>query len=472
MIKKFIIPICFLTTINLNAREMWVIAYHPCYQWSDVSAQNVPWSHITHLSLGYLWPIKSGSTYTVTVLDGWGGTFQSWQDSAQNYITAGHNADKKVLCMLGGAGSNPDSIWNKATSTTNIDSFAANIKNVLEPLGFDGMDLDWEDNVELPKLVNLVQKLRAIWSDAVITIPTGPQGNDATGLAPAKNAVDAFMPMTYIDIAQWGGWLIPVPLTPLHSAGSNPYSVDYALNKWETAGVPDSMIMMGVGGFGSVWGDINDDGQAPIAPYSNVDLTGGAAGETYSIANDNVVTWSWVKQVTNAHPELVQAWDSIGKCSYWHTPTIDSQITVQVDGQPRKISLIFYETTTSMAEKKSYCSAHNMKGMMFWTLSEMIDGTSCPILETLVTIEEKSCLPAGRQILKISPNPFVWQTIIQTLDTRLQTIDKQIKIYDISGKLVEETENTVIGKNLKAGVYFVKFGNSESVKVIKLSLLQ
>ena len=39
---------------------MWVIVYHPMYQWDRVSADQVPWDHISHLSLGYLWPVESG----------------------------------------------------------------------------------------------------------------------------------------------------------------------------------------------------------------------------------------------------------------------------------------------------------------------------------------------------------------------------------------------------------------------------
>ncbi|MDD2890380.1 MAG: glycosyl hydrolase family 18 protein [bacterium] len=448
-----------VTTITDDsiAKDMWVIAYHPCYQWNDVPAQNVPWEHITHLSLGYLWPVKTGGVYTVAVLDGWSGDWNSWRNTAKSYVDTGHIENRKVLCMLGGAGSNPDSVWNKATSTANIDSFVANIKAILQPMGFDGLDLDWEDAVDYSKLVILAQKLRAAWPDAIITIPTGCQGQDAVDLAPAKNAVDVFMPMTYLDIAQWGGWLIPIPLTPLYSAGSNPYSIEYVLNRWTSAGVPDSMIMMGVGGFGSVWGDLSGNGRAPIAPYSNTDLNEGVEGETYSIANDNLVTWSWVKQVLTANPEMVEAWDDTGKCSYWHTPAVNDLVSVQIWGQPRNISLIFYETPRSIAEKKTYCLNNNMKGMMFWTLSQMMDGDSCPILETVIPVEETQFPKVSQfKLCQNYPNPVTAGTYVEYALPKNAMV--KIEIYDRTGRIIK----TLIANNQKSGNYRVFWNGQDN----------
>lgn len=75
--------------------------------------------------------------------------------------------------------------------------------------------------------------------------------------------------------------------------------------------------------------------------------------------------------------------------------------------------------------------------------------------------------------ISIYPNPFVKTTNIRLQDSRLP--DRQarfkinkIQIYDVSGKLVEETKDNTIGKNLKPGIYFVKVGNYNPVKIIKL----
>ena len=47
-------------------------------------------------------------------------------------------------------------------------------------------------------------------------------------------------------------------------------------------------------------------------------------------------------------------------------------------------------------------------------------------------------------------------------------LDVRIQVYDMMGRLVEETESGVIGKDLRAGVYFVKVKGYKPLKTIKL----
>jgi len=373
------------------ATQPWVVPYHPCYQWNEVAANQVPWNSITHLIVGYLLPEALSPTSHTVVPPSWYGA-QAWFDDAQQYVTAGHLAGRKVTCMLGGEGSNPGGIWNQATSEANVATFAANIVSVLQPRGFDGVDLDWEDGVDYAGLVRLAQRLRMAWPQAVITIPTGFTGEDADDLAPAAAAVDAFMPMTYIAIPQWGGWTLPSPLTPLHVVGANKNSIDWVRQAWATAGVPASKLVMGVGGFGLVWGDTNADGLAPITPYSS---SGSPSGESGGIASDNAVTQAWLTDTLAEHPgEFTEVWDAGQKMSYWHSGSVSQQVTVDElycvlwnnCAATAEVSLIFYETPRSMQAKRAYLDQHFMKGMMFWTLSQMRDGASYPILHALDVI--------------------------------------------------------------------------------------
>jgi GH18 family chitinase len=488
------ITIVLLTQINVVAApnsaksSIWVAPYHPCYQWDDVPAADVPWNKITHLILGYLGPEKSNAEWTLGLPGGWARGWDNWRTTAQGYVTAGHTAGRKVTCMLGGAGSNPDSIWNKATTAANIDKFASNIKAVLQPIGFDGVDLDWENEIDYPRLVALTQKIRTVWPEAIITIPTDFRGDDASKFAAAQNAVDAFMPMTYLDIPQWGGWRIPVPLTPLHGVdrpgyGTNPYSIDCVLDNWTSAGVPASKIVMGVGGFGSVWGDINHDNLAPITPYANTDIFGAADGETYSIASDNTVTWKWVKQVVTNNLKMIEAWDDTGKCSYWHSPATNDFFNTKVNSwdPPYNISLIFYETPRSISEKVSYINSKGMKGMMFWTLSQMMDGSSCPILETATSVEDtKASIITEYALYQNYPNPFNPSTVISYSLSKSNLVS--LKIYDLLGKeiktLINEQQNsgnysvTFNARNLSSGIYFYKLQAGSFNQTKKFILLK
>lgn len=368
--------------------ELWVAAYHPCYQWDALASDQVPWDRLTHLILGYLWPTQSAHGYTLGLPSGWSRGWETFSNDAKGYVRAGHEAGRKVTLMLGGSGSNEGRVWNRATAAAEVGGFAQSIVDLARPIGFDGVDLDWEDQVEHGNLVALARELRGRWPEAILTIPTSPMGDDAAKLQPAKEFVDAFMPMTYLSIPQWGGWLIPIPLTPLASAmrpglGANPYSVDVVRKHWNDAGVPASKLVMGVAGFGAVWSDTQSDGVAPIAPYTS-SLWGPADTEDGSSNSDNYVTWTWLHATLAANPRLEEGWDEIGQSSYWHAPAKNSLVSVAGDSGPRiNVGLIFYESPRSVQAKVAYCRQHGMRGMMFWTLSQMLDHGSSPVLEAI-----------------------------------------------------------------------------------------
>jgi len=361
-----------------------VLVNHPCYQWNDLPADSVPWDHITHLIIGYLWPKSSGSGYTLDVPPGVCGDLESVKSRAAAYVTAGHRAGKKVTMLLGGAGGNPGNVWNTATATGNVGTFAQNIVTMMKAWNIDGVDLDWEDDVEAPKLVALAKEMRTRWPEGFITIPTGPTGADAASLSGAKDAVDVFEPMTYMGIEQWGGWYLPVPLTPLFAFKSNPYSIDLVRKKWVDAGVPASKLVLGVAGYGAAWTDTNADNRGPIGPYANTDINGPAEGESRPSLQDNQVTQKWLSQTLSTHTNLVEGWDDVGKCSFWHAPAANQLVTVTGPGGGSvKLSAVFYESPRSIIEKKNYVQANGMKGFMFWTVAQLMNGQSSPVLEAL-----------------------------------------------------------------------------------------
>jgi hypothetical protein len=370
---------------------MWIAPNHPWYEWNALPAAQVPWQHLTHLGLGYLQPQLSSGKYIAGAPPGWGSDWTGFRDAAKGFADAAHAASRKAFMMLGAAQSNTGDyagVWNTATSSANIDAFADNIVSVSKEMSLDGVELDWEEDINYAQLVALAKKIRARWADGLIFIDVLPL-DDGTGiftaLAPAKDDVDAFMPMTFLPIPQWGGWVLPIPLSPLYGYPGNGYSVDDNLKKWTAAGVPASKVIMGVGGFGSVWGDSNSDRTAPIAPYITVTGTGGADSETGNLYDDRIVTQSWVKGVVNGNPgRMIEAWDDTGKCSYWHAPATNDLVPTTAQTTAIQASLIFYETPRSMTEKLNYARTQGMRGMNFWTLSQTMDGAASPILETIM----------------------------------------------------------------------------------------
>lgn len=92
---------------------------------------------------------------------------------------------------------------------------------------------------------------------------------------------------------------------------------------------------------------------------------------------------------------------------------------------------------------------------------------SCEIYTYGPGVEEKSNIKMQNAKLEAFPNPFIQFT-------RLAVKDKttKIQIYDISGKLVEETKDNIIGKKLKPGIYFVSVNKYKPIKAVKMSYLK
>ncbi|MBI4722921.1 MAG: T9SS type A sorting domain-containing protein [Candidatus Stahlbacteria bacterium] len=84
-----------------------------------------------------------------------------------------------------------------------------------------------------------------------------------------------------------------------------------------------------------------------------------------------------------------------------------------------------------------------------------------------VGIEESKELEMKSEKLKAFPNPFINGMKIR--DLKLGNI---IQVYDMTGRLVEETKENIIGKNLPPGFYFVKIKGYKPIKVIKLGCVK
>ena len=461
----------FTTEADDGGPLKWIVTDHPIYDWDEATPDEVPWDKITHLNLGQLWPVPSDSGYTLGIepdswwSDDWGG-WARWSVEARAYVDSGHAANRKVICMLGGAGSNPDGQWNTATSSENVVTFTGNIRKVLESIGFDGTDIDWEDDIDFPSFERLARTLDSIWPTGIITIPAGFIGNDAVDFVPCEPYVDAFMPMSYYPVPQWGGWTLPVPITPIYSVGANEYGIEDILGKWTSAGVPASKMIMGVGGFGSVWGDSNDDGLAPVRPNVN---DGYPNGESRPMGGDNVVTWTWVHTILEENPKTMsEAWDAVSECTYWHTKDSATQIPVIHPnwGTTMDISLLFYESARSMSNKVEYIEENKMKGVGYWTLVQLINDDESPVLDvasclridttTNATENPEEPIKSNHYCANIYVNSREGKIFVNNMDPNVVS---KIALYDVSGRILLQqnllNQNNIIQMPENKGVYIV-----------------
>ncbi len=82
-------------------------------------------------------------------------------------------------------------------------------------------------------------------------------------------------------------------------------------------------------------------------------------------------------------------------------------------------------------------------------------------------VEESEKYKVKSVKLEVCPNPFTAGVRVKGLGVS-EGQKVNLKVYDMMGRLVEETKENIIGKNLQAGIYFVKTRGYEPIKIIKL----
>lgn len=284
----------------------WVTAYYLGYFAFDgefgQEPASVDMSAMTHLVVGRVAP-GSGT------LDGnpgevIEGALNFHNPAASRYpgiaeedylIDRAHDHGVKVLLMIGGMGDGEGFIRSSADGTMR-QTFVRNIVNYMIEHDYDGVDLDWEDNLTeggagvdgdeaTRRLVALINDIR-VYANAqpryrqtpvLITFPGyGLSSNDYRN-APVEqwrldvaHAVDQYNLMSYgigsaMDAPGWQSWLN----SPIFGeSGTTPYSLNYSINKYVGAGVPKSKLGIGIGFFGMYY---NPGVTAPYQDYTNLE---------------------------------------------------------------------------------------------------------------------------------------------------------------------------------------------------------
>jgi hypothetical protein len=87
--------------------------------------------------------------------------------------------------------------------------------------------------------------------------------------------------MTYVSVGNWGGWQGPWHQGALYGdTALNPFSVNRKVRALIAAGLSPRQVGIGIGLFGTGYGDSNGDGRCPTSP------TGGWAGEKGPMISD------------------------------------------------------------------------------------------------------------------------------------------------------------------------------------------
>jgi GH18 family chitinase len=298
-----------------------------------------------------------------------------------------------------------DEIFSQAISS-NLSGFVDNIMDVVDTYGYDGVDIDWESNVDWDQMNSLVSALRQdlgtklLAASIVVT--------DCAEWAPMEHYMDQINIMTYDMAGTWNpySWFNSALYGPPEE---NVWSVNLAVKRCRDAGIPSAKTGIGLPFYGYVssGGGINGPRQqwGATSPGLN-QITFRNLFSSYDLSDPN--------------------WDSTGRCPW-----------IQTDE-----GWISFDNKRSITEKTNYVIDNNLGGWIIWHLASDYLADQEPVHPLMTAVQEVMDSAASNAVAVtsvISPDvsaAVFEQRVIFSIKSREKAFN--LMIYNLSGHNVWE----------------------------------
>lgn len=365
-----------VTRAASSTNPVWVMGYYIGYQRHLQAPADVDYTSMTHIMVGAVVPRTNGTFGTHFYLGDTEGP--RW---ARETVQRAHAAGIKAILMVGGAGSVDGFL---ATSNPTVRAaFVSNLKALVQDLGFDGIDLDWEpleprDRVNVVTLMNALQAPDALpRSQYIYTLPVGWNNANFENMAdPFYGEVSAYFDrvsmMSYSMMWLGDGWQSWHSSALYGETPNAPSSIDDTVQALRAAGVPDAKIGLGIGFYGQAvengtWSGgtfVHLDPPAipgyVTGPYQDTDFAASRYG-------DNALSYSNIMRYI--HSGAAYRWDDAARVPYFSFST-PALFAVPGFFNDLKTTFLTYENEQSIAEKGSYLRTNNLGGVIIWTISQ------------------------------------------------------------------------------------------------------
>lgn len=417
-----------------TAAQYRVVGYYPSWERYNLPGPNVMFQYLTHVNQAFAWPLADGS-------------IAGYSDLLNPpLITAAHQAGRKVLLSLGGAGQN-SGFAPMARDSVTRRAFVQNLVEYLSTNGFDGADIDWEspqNSYERGYLLTLVKELRAAFDAEgqgwllTMAIPGGTwmAGNfDYVGMLPY---LDWYNVMNYDVHGSWSnhaGHNDPLYAPAFDTDGSIDQSVRYLS---VTRGLPKSKLVIGI-------------------PFYAKEFTADSLYRPSTGCTDVVY-------------RVIPARITSGWRTHWDTTSHVPYLTL-----PTAKRTLCYDDSLSVTHKCQYAVSNGLGGVMMWALGQDVIGSRQPLMEAIGKAMQAATDVADRgldgvpQALRLEqnfPNPF--NPVTEIRFELAQSENVSLVVYDLLGR-----EAAVLARGYReAGKHQVLWDGGGSASGVYLCVLR
>lgn len=334
-----------VTSSPKSTSGAWVMAYYVGYQNSYLKPRNVDYSLMTHIVVGGV-----GINADGTLNEHWHLPNGKGRAMAEDVAKRAKKANVRTLIWLGGP--NEEDKLYAATSDTVRPKTVKNILKLVDELGYDGVDIDWEPvrKQDEPRLLALVKDLRTARPNLIITVPvnwvpsTLASTKDLSAYRDMALYADRLFIMSYSMAGPWSGWNT-WHASALRGANSRtPSSIETSVTAYRAAGVPAAKLGIGIGTYATCW-------KHPVRAPGAVPPVG--------FAPSHMKAMSMRTFYDDYYTKRYDKWDASAQAPY---------VSFSKKRGDLECGMISYENERSIAAKTAYVKSQNLGGALVWNI--------------------------------------------------------------------------------------------------------
>ena len=324
---KAIITGVLLALLPAMLQGQWISGYYSS-QNGVLPVSSIPWGKYTHI-------IHFAAAPGVDLNGNGNGTVELHYLSQTeiNALIAARPTGKQVLVCIKDNDSHLSALA-QSTSPAMIATFVSSIASFLNTNQYDGVDIDWEQNVNVTQYNDLLTRLRTAMPTKVITIAVGNWSNLPAVAGASYSQLDQINLMCY-DMDSPGNGYSWYNDALLQSGNLAVMTCDWRARAFTSAGVAASKIGVGIPFYGRRWPGV-----------TKASLQG-------SFSPSTVLYRDLVSDGTRWQPQY-QFYDSIYKSDYLSIPDLNE--------------LISYNGTQFIKDAVTWQKSQGFGGFMTFTL--------------------------------------------------------------------------------------------------------